>query len=131
MTRKERNQKESICGSDISRLISNSMQKMGYEVTAKEVMAMLNILSELIYTCLINDVRVKIPNLGEFYRDVRKGRKAGYYNVPNSRDEHTKFDKNMTWTKEYMDKAPDFGRIMFNVMPKIKKQFKEETSSKV
>ena len=114
MTRKERNQKESICGSDISRLISNSMQKMGYEVTAKEIMVMLNILSELIYTCLINDVRVKIPNLGEFYRDVRKGRKAGYYNVPNSRDEHTKFDKNMVWTKEYMDKAPDFGRIMFN-----------------
>ena len=91
----------------------------------------MNSFSDIVFTCLLNGIRVTVPNLGEFFRDIKKGRKEGYYNVPNSRDAHTKFDKNMVWTKEYMPKAPDFGKIDFVEYPRVKKNFREQTTGKV
>ena len=131
MTRKERNKMDVLVASDIHRLIRKSMRERGYDTSIEEIKEILNIYSELVYTCLLNGIRVTIPNLGEFFRDIKKGRKEGYYNVPNSRDEHTKFDKNMVWTKEYMPKAPDFGKIDFEEFPRVKKKFREETTGKV
>lgn len=131
MTKKERNQQEIIYGSDLFRLVSKSVKSKGYDLSIEEVRAVIDSMVDIAYTCLINGIRVTIPNLGEFYRDIKKGRKAGYYNVPSSRDAHTKFDKNMVWEKEYKEKAPDWGRIAFVVYPRIKKKFREETTGKV
>ena len=131
MTKKERNQQEIIHGSDLFRLVSTSLKNQGRNLSIEDVRAVIESMIDIIYTCLINGIRVTIPNLGEFYRDIKKGRKAGYYNVPSSRDAHTKFDKNMVWTKEYMEKAPDWGRIAFVAYPRIKKKFREETEGKV
>ena len=105
MTKKERNQQEIIYGSDLFRLVSTSVKNQGRNLSVEDVRAVIESMIDIIYTCLINGIRVTIPNLGEFYRDIKKGRKAGYYNVPSSRDAHTKFDKNMVWTKEYMEKC--------------------------
>ena len=44
---------------------------------------------------------------------------------------HTAFDKNMEWHKEYMEKAPDWGKIAFAEFPKVKKQLREETEGKI
>ena len=131
MNRKERNKMELVSGSDVYRLIRKSMKDKGYDTSVEEVKEVINSYVDIIYTCLLNGIRVTIPNLGEFFRDIKKGRKEGYYNVPNSRDEHTKFDKNMQWHKEYMPKAPDFGKIDFIEFPRIKKQFKEDTLGKL
>lgn len=131
MTKKERNQQEIIYGSDLFRLVSKAVKDKGYNLSIEEVRAVIDSMVDIAYTCLINGIRVTIPNLGEFYRDIKKGRKAGYYKVPNSRDAHTKFDKNMVWTEEYMEKAPDWGRIAFVAYPRIKRQFREETEGKV
>lgn len=131
MTKKERNQQEIIYGSDLFRLVSKSVKNQGYDLSVEEVRAVIDTMVDIAYTCLINGIRVTIPNLGEFYRDIKKGRKAGYYNVPSSRDAHTKFDKNMVWTKEYMEQAPDWGKIAFAAYPRINKRFREETTGKV
>ena len=131
MTKKERNKQEIIYGSDLFRLISESLKNQGYNLTIDEIKAVICTMVDIAYTCLINGIRVTIPNLGEFYRDIKKGRKAGYYNVPSSRDAHTKFDKNMVWTKEYMEQAPNWGRIAFIEYPRVKKRFREETTGKV
>ena len=131
MTKKERNQQEIIYGSDLFRLVSKAVKDKGYNLSIEEVRAVIDSMVDIAYTCLINGIRVTIPNFGEFYRDIKKGRKAGYYKVPNSRDAHTKFDKNMVWTEEYMEKAPDWGRIAFVTFPRIKRQFREETEGKV
>lgn len=131
MTKKERNQQEIIYGSDLFRLVSKSVKDKGYNLSIEEVRAVIDSMVDIAYTCLINGIRVTIPNLGEFYRDIKKGRKAGYYKVPNSRDAHTKFDKNMVWTEEYMEKAPDWGRIAFVAYPRVKRKFREETEGKV
>ncbi len=131
MTKKERNQQEIIYGSDLFRLVSKSVKNQGYDLSIEEVRAVIDSMVDIAYTCLINGIRVTIPNLGEFYRDIKKGRKAGYYNVPSSRDAHTKFDKNMVWTKEYMEQAPDWGKIAFAAYPRINKRFREETTGKV
>lgn len=131
MTKKERNKMDLLAGSDIFRLIRKTMKERGYQTSIEEIKEIFNIYSEIIYTCLLNGIRVTIPNIGEFFRDIKKGRKAGYYNVPNSRDEHTRFDKNMIWTKEYMEQAPDFGKIDFVEFPRIKKKFREDTTGKV
>jgi nucleoid DNA-binding protein len=131
MTKKERNQQEIIYGSDLFRLVSTSVKNQGRNLSVEDVRAVIESMIDIIYTCLINGIRVTIPNLGEFYRDIKKGRKAGYYNVPSSRDAHTKFDKNMVWTKEYMEQAPDFGKIDFVEYPRVKKQFREDTTGKV
>ena len=131
MTKKERNQQEIIYGSDLFRLVSTSLKNQGRNLSVEDVRAVIESMIDIIYTCLINGIRVTIPNLGEFYRDIKKGRKAGYYNVPSSRDAHTKFDKNMVWTKEYMEKASDWGRIAFVAYPRVKKKFREETEGKV
>ena len=131
MTKKERNQQEIIYGSDLFRLVSKSVKDKGYNLSIEEVRAVIDSMVDIAYTCLINGIRVTIPNLGEFYRDIKKGRKAGYYKVPSSRDEHTKFDKNMVWKEEYMEQAPDWGRIAFAVYPRIKKMFRKETEGKV
>jgi nucleoid DNA-binding protein len=131
MTKKERNQQEIIYASDLFRLTKSAIKEQGYDLSIEEVRAVIDSMVHIIYTCLLNGIRVTIPNLGEFYRDIKKGRKAGYYNVPSSRDAHTKFDKNMVWTKEYMEQAPDWGRIMFVEKPSVKKKFREETTGKV
>jgi nucleoid DNA-binding protein len=131
MNRKERNKMDLLAGSDVFRLIRKSMKQKGYDTSVEEIKEVFNSFSELVYTCLLNGIRVTVPNLGEFFRDIKKGRKAGYYNVPNSRDAHTKFDKNMIWTKEYMEQAPDFGKIDFVEYPRVKKQFREDTTGKV
>ena len=131
MTKKERNQMDSLCGSDIHRLVRKRMKDLGYNTSVDEIKAVFEIYADIVYTCLLNGIRVIVPNLGEFYRDIKKGRKAGYYNVPNSRDEHTKFDKNMVWTKEYMEQAPDWGKIKFVEYPRVKKQFRNDTVGKV
>ena len=131
MTKKERNQQEIIYGSDLFRLVSKSVKDKGYNLSIEEVRAVIDSMVDIAYTCLINGIRVTIPNLGEFYRDIKKGRKAGYYKVPNSRDEHTKFDKNMVWTEEYMEQAPNWGRIAFVAYPRVKRKFREETEGKV
>ena len=131
MNRKERNKMDLIAGSDVFRLIRKSMKQKGYDTSVEEIKEIFNSFSELTYTCLLNGIRVTVPNIGEFFRDIKKGRKAGYYKVPNSRDEHTKFDKNMVWTQEYMDKAPDYGKIDFVEYPRVKKKFREETTGKV
>ena len=131
MNRKERNKMDLLAGSDVFRLIRKSMKQKGYDTSVEEIKEVFNSFAELVYTCLLNGIRVTVPNLGEFFRDIKKGRKAGYYNVPNSRDAHTKFDKNMVWTKEYMEQAPDFGKIDFIEYPRVKKQFREDTTGKV
>jgi nucleoid DNA-binding protein len=131
MNRKERNKMDLLAGSDVFRLIRKSMKQKGYDTSVEEIKEIFNSFSELTYTCLLNGIRVTVPNIGEFFRDIKKGRKAGYYKVPNSRDEHTKFDKNMVWTQEYMDKAPDYGKIDFVEYPRVKKQFREDTTGKV
>lgn len=120
-----------LAGSDVFRLIRKSMKQKGYDTSVEEIKEIFNSFSELTYTCLLNGIRVTVPNIGEFFRDIKKGRKAGYYKVPNSRDEHTKFDKHMVWTQEYMDKAPDYGKIDFVEYPRLKKKFREETTGKV
>lgn len=131
MTKKERNKQEIIYGSDLFRLISKSIKNQGYDLSIEEIRAVIESLVDISYTCLINGIRVTIPNLGEFYRDIKKGRRAGYYNVPSARDEHTPFDKNMTWTKEYKEQTPDCGKIAFIPYPRVAKQFREETMGKV
>lgn len=131
MNRKERNKMELVSGSDVFRLIRKSMKEKGYDTSVEEIKEVMNSFSDIVFTCLLNGIRVTVPNLGEFFRDIKKGRKEGYYNVPNSRDAHTKFDKNMVWTKEYMPKAPDFGKIDFIEYPRVKKNFREQTTGKV
>ena len=37
----------------------------------------------------------------------------------------------MVWKEEYMEQAPDFGKIKFVEFPRIKRQFREETTGKV
>lgn len=122
---------ELLAGSDVFRLIRKSMKEKGYDTSVEEIKEVMNSFSDIVFTCLLNGIRVTVPNLGEFFRDIKKGRKEGYYNVPNSRDAHTKFDKNMVWTKEYMPKAPDFGKIDFIEYPRVKKNFREQTTGKV
>ena len=131
MTRKERNKMELLAGSDVLRLIRTSMKEKGYDTSVEEIKEVMNSFSDIVFTCLLNGIRVTVPNLGEFFRDIKKGRKEGYYNVPSSRDAHTPFDKNMVWTKEYMPKAPDFGKIDFVEFPRVKKNFREQTTGKV
>lgn len=131
MTKKERRKQEIIYGSDLFRLVAKSVNNKGYDLSIEEVRAVIDSMVDIAYTCLINGIRVTIPNLGEFYRDIKKGRKAGYYNVPSSRDAHTAFDKNMVWTKEYKEQAPDWGKIAFVAFPRVIKQFREETTGKV
>ena len=131
MTKKERNQQEIIYASDLFRLTKSAIKEQGYDLSIEEVRAVIDSMVHIIYTCLLNGIRVTLPNFGEFYRDIKKGRKAGYYNVPSSRDAHTKFDKNMVWTKEYMEQAPDWGKIAFAAYPRINKRFREETTGKV
>ena len=131
MTKKERNAMDCLYGSDIYRLIRNRLKEKGYDTSIEEIKLTFEIYADIVYTCLINGIRVIIPELGEFYREIKKGRKAGYYSVPNSRDEHTKFDKNMVWTKEYKEQAPDWGRMKFIEFPRIKKRIREETTGKV
>ena len=122
---------DNLCSSDIHRLVRKRMKDLGYNTSIDEIKLVFEIYADIVYTCLLNGIRVIVPNLGEFYRDIKKGRKAGYYNVPSSRDAHTKFDKNMVWTKEYMEQAPDWGRITFVEFPRIKKSFRNDTVGKV
>jgi nucleoid DNA-binding protein len=133
MTKKERNQFEMICGSDIYRIIRDTLKESGYDkkITTEEVKAIIDTYTNILYTCLVRGIRVALPNVGEFYRDHIKGRKAGYYKVPSSRDAHTAFDKNMVWTEEYMEQAPDFGKIRFVEFPRVKKQFRADTEGKL
>ena len=113
MKKAEKNKMDLLTASDVYRLIKDRLKKNDVNISVSDIKAVLEVYSEIIYAGLVNGVRVTVPNMGEFYRDKKNGRKAGYYNVPNSRDEHTKFDKNMEWHKEYMEKAPDYGRFAF------------------
>ena len=132
MTKKERNSLDSICGSDMYRLIRKTLKDNGRkDIPVDVIKLVIETYTSILYACLLNNLRVTLPNIGEFYRDKIKGRKAGYYKVPNSRDEHTKFDKNMVWKEEYMEQAPDFGKIKFVEYPRLKRQFREETTGKV
>lgn len=131
MTKKERSKQEIIFASDLFRLTKSAVKEQGYDLTIEEVRAVIDSMVHIIYTCLINGIRVTIPNLGEFYRDIAKGRKAGYYRVPSARDEHTQLGKNMTWTTEYKEAKPDYGKIVFVTKPSVKRQFRSETEGKV
>ncbi len=131
MTTKERRQMDIMNATDVFRLIHKAAKKKGYDVPVEAIRTIFECYADMVYTCLINGIRISMPYMGEYYRAVRKGRKEGYYNVPNSRDEHTKFDKNMVWTKEYMEKAPDWGRIKFVEFPRIKRKFREDTTGKI
>lgn len=132
MTKKERNKLESMCGSDMYRLVRQTLKSNGRkDIPIDVIKLVIETYTSILYACLLNNLRVTLPNIGEFYRDKIKGRKAGYYKVPNSRDAHTRFDKNMVWTEEYMEQAPDFGKIKFVEFPRIKKQFREETTGKI
>lgn len=133
MTKKERNQLETMWGSDIYRVIKKTLNENDAykDVSIDEIKVIIETYSNVLYTCLVNGIRVILPNIGEFYRDKMNGRKAGYYKVPSSRDAHTKFDKNMVWTEEYMEQAPSFGKIRFVEFPRVKKKFRDETTGKV
>lgn len=132
MTKKERNKLETVWGSDIYRIIRQTLKENGYkDISVSDIKMIIETYSNILYTCLLNGIRVILPNIGEFYRDKMNGRKAGYYRVPNSRDNHTAFDKNMVWTEEYMEQAPPFGKIRFVEFPRVKKKFREETTGKV
>ena len=128
MTNKERTKMDILGTADICRIIRKKLKERGYDTSIDEIRLVFEIYTDIIYTCLLNGIRVILPNFGEFYRDVRKGRKAGYYSVPNSRDDHTAFDKNMTWHQEYMEQAPNWGRIKFIEYPRIKRKFKTDTT---
>lgn len=132
MTKKERNQLESVCGSDMYRIIRQTLKENGCkDISINDIKIVIETYTNILYTCLLNGIRVTLPNIGEFYRDRMKGRKAGYYKVPDSRDNHTAFDKNMIWREEYMEQAPPFGKIRFVEFPRIKRKFREETTGKV
>ncbi len=132
MNKKERNQLETLWGTDIYRLIRQNLKENGYkDISVNEIKIVIETYSNILYTCLVNGIRVILPNIGEFYRDKINGRKAGYYKVPSSRDAHTAFDKNMVWTEEYKEQAPDFGKIRFVEFPRVKKKFREETEGNV
>ena len=132
MTKKERNQLESVCGSDMYRIIRQTLKENGCkDISINDIKIVIETYTNILYTCLLNGIRVTLPNIGEFYRDRMKGRKAGYYKVPDSRDNHTAFDKNMVWREEYMEQAPPFGKIRFVEFPRIKRKFREETTGKV
>lgn len=132
MTKKERNKLETMWGSDIYRVIRRTLKENGYkDISVDDIKIVIETYSSILYTCLINGIRVILPNIGEFYRDKMNGRKAGYYKVPNSRDDHTAFNKDMVWREEYMEQAPPFGKIRFVEFPRVKKKFREETTGKV
>ena len=132
VTKKERNQLETMWGSDIYKVIRKTLKENGYkDISIDEIKMVIEMYSNILYTCLVNGIKVVLPNIGEFYRDIIKGRKAGYYKVPDVRDNHTVFGKNMVWKEEYMEKAPDFGKIRFVEFPRVKKKFREETTGKV
>ena len=131
MKKAEKNKMDLLTASDVYRLIKDRLKKNDVNISVSDIKAVLEVYSEIIYAGLVNGVRVTVPNMGEFYRDKKNGRKAGYYNVPNSRDEHTKFYKNMEWHKEYMEKAPDYGRFAFAEYPRIKKKLREDTEGRV
>lgn len=132
MNKKERNQLDTLWGSDIYRLIRQDLKSNGYkDITVDDIKVVIESYTNILYTCLVNGVRVILPNIGEFYRDKINGRKAGYYKVPSSRDAHTAFDKNMVWVEEYKEKAPDFGKIRFVEFPRVKKKFRQETEGNV
>ena len=75
MNRKERNKMELVSGSDVYRLIRKSMKDKGYDTSVEEVKEVINSYVDIVYTCLLNGIRVTVPNLGEFFRDIKKGRK--------------------------------------------------------
>jgi len=131
VTKKERTAMDNLCTDDVCRIVRKKAKERGYDISIDEIKLVFEIYVDIIYTCLLNGIRVTLFGLGEFYRDIKKGRKAGYYNVPNSRDDHTAFDKNMTWHKEWMEKAPDWGKIKFVEYPRVKNRFKNDTLGKV
>ena len=71
---------EVLCNSDIYRIIHKQLKENGVKIDVDTVRNVLETYSNLCYTCLSNGVRINLPNLGEFYRNVHKGRKEGYYN---------------------------------------------------
>lgn len=134
MNRKERNKMDILSGSDIHRIVKKAMMEKGYsdkDVPLSMVKDIFDCYSELIYTCLLNGIRVMLPNIGEFYRDIKSGRKAGYYRVPSCRDTHEPFSKDTVWHTEYMEQAPAFGKIVFVEFPRVKKKFRADTTGKV
>ena len=40
--------------------------------SVEEVKEVINSYVDIIYTCLLNGIRVTIPNLGEFFRDIKQ-----------------------------------------------------------
>ena len=72
MTRKERNKMELLAGSDVFRLIRKSMKEKGYDTSVEEIKEVMNSFSDIVFTCLLNGIRVTVPNLGEFFRDIKK-----------------------------------------------------------
>ena len=83
MTKKERNSLDSICGSDMYRLIRKTLKDNGRkDIPVDVIKLVIETYTSILYACLLNNLRVTLPNIGEFYRDKIKGRKAGYYKVP-------------------------------------------------
>ena len=117
---------ERLNKSDIYRLIRKALKENGYEhIAVDDIKAVLDVYVQLVYTCLLNSVRIPLPSIGEFYCDIKHGRKEGYYNAPLH--EHQQFSKDMKWEQQYYEKKPDYKKIGFAVSPTYKKRFKEDT----
>ena len=57
MTKKERNQLETMWGSDIYKVIRKTLKENGYNVSVDEIKTIIEMYSNILYTCLINGIR--------------------------------------------------------------------------
>ena len=128
MTKKERNQMDMIYGSDIYRIVKKNLKDNGYDVSIDCIKTMFEVYGDLAYTCMVNGKRILLPNIGELYRDIKKGRREGYYRVPSCKEDHTQISKNVVWHEEWKPQLPNWGCIKLSVFPRVKKKFREETT---
>ncbi len=94
-----------------------------YNFTVAEIKAIFYAYSDILYTCLKNDIKVCFPYIGLFEKIIKKGFEGGVKWIPNER-----WKKGSGAHQEYFPPKPDYGIINLKIRPIVEKKFKEDTT---
>lgn len=114
---------KSVTETDVYRLVRKHPEVARYDLTYEEVKAVFKAYGEILYRCMIDNVKIALPSIGYFKRKHKKGMTERTLAIPLQPFTQNADVKYVTYPKK-----PDYSLINFDVRKSLQKQFREETT---
>lgn len=120
--KKTRKAQQILDENDLYRAIKKHSEVSKYGLTIEEIRSVFLAYADIMYRCLINNIRINMPHIGEFYKQKMKGFRGGFIKIPDN-----PFQKGTTFHEEYREPKPDYCVMQFEFRKSLRDKFKDET----